>query len=194
MYGYLLIAYILGSFPVGYLITRTFSDRDIREVGSRNVGATNVAKTVGALPGLLTLAGDASKGYLAALLGRRSQVPMLEYIMPALAITGHNWPVWLSFRGGGGLATFLGGCLALSNMIAALTGVGLWGLIYLWRKDHDKSAMYACVLTPLFLAFFKTAAQTMFVVSSSVPIFLRRVQSLKTKNGEGSEPSPPDAR
>ena len=112
MFGFLLIAYLIGSIPTAYLLSRWFGAGDIREVGSRNAGATNVTLNVGWLPGFLTLAGDMGKGYLAAAVGSLSSSPLVKYLTPAFAIAGHNWPVWLRFHGGGGLATFVGGCLA----------------------------------------------------------------------------------
>ena len=111
-------------------------------MGSRNAGATNVTLNVGWLPGFLTLAGDMGKGYLAAAVGSLSSSPLVKYLTPAFAIAGHNWPVWLRFHGGGGLATFVGGCLALSGWPLPAFGLGLWGLTYLLLKDHDRSAVW----------------------------------------------------
>ncbi len=186
MFRYLLLAYVIGSLPVAYLITRWFVRQDIREIGSRNAGTTNVTVNAGWVPGLLTLVGDMGKGYLAALVGKIPSVPVLPFVTPAFAIAGHNWPVWLGFRGGGGLATFVGGCLAVSDWSVAAAGICLWGLLYLLCRDHDRSAVLACVLAPgavwaAHQAAYHSVQTVIFVTTSSVPILLRRLQSIKQK-------------
>lgn len=181
---YLLLAYLIGSLPTAYLVTRLFGKRDIRKIGSRNVGATNVVAQVGWLPGILTLLGDMGKGYLAALTGSISAAPILPFLMPAVAIAGHNWPVWLRFHGGGGLATFVGGCLALTNwnLVVPIVSIGLWGLVYLFIRDHDRSAVVTCVLLPCAALVANQPAPTVtFVATSSLMILLRRVQSIKQR-------------
>ncbi len=182
MLGFLLIAYLIGSLPVAYLFGRWFGKKDVRCVGSRNAGATNVAVNIGWLPGTLTLFGDMAKGYIAAIVGAISPSPVMPFLTPAFAIAGHNWPVWLRFQGGGGLATFVGGCLAVSNWWTALMGLGLWGASYLLIRDHDRSAVLACLLMP-FVAFLTDMPwQTItFMASSSFMILLRRLQSIRDK-------------
>lgn len=173
------LSYLIGSVPNAYLFARWFGGRDIRRVGSRNAGTTNVALTVGWLPGLLTLVGDVGKGYLAALVGEVSSVPVLRFITPAFAIAGHNWPVWLRFRGGGGLATFIGACLRLTDLLVPLAALALWGLLYLTGLGHNRSAVLACILLPgLMLVTNQPAQLALFVSTSSLVILLRRLQSI----------------
>jgi glycerol-3-phosphate acyltransferase PlsY len=182
LFGFLLIAYLIGSIPTAYLLSRWFGAGDIREVGSRNAGATNVTLNVGWLPGFLTLAGDMGKGYLAAAVGSLSSSPLVKYLTPAFAIAGHNWPVWLRFHGGGGLATFVGGCLVLSGWPLPAFGLGLWGLAYILLKDHDRSAVLACALLPVAGILAQEPAQTItFITTSSLAVMLRRLQSIKEK-------------
>ncbi|MGE5580296.1 MAG: glycerol-3-phosphate acyltransferase [Bacillota bacterium] len=184
MLRYLLLAYLIGSLPTAYLITRLFGRRDIRKIGSRNVGATNVVAQVGWLAGILTLVGDMGKGYLAALTGGVSAAPILPFLTPAVAIAGHNWPVWLRFHGGGGLATFVGGCLAVTNwnLIVPIVSIALWGLVYLFIRDHDRSAVVTCVLLPCAALVARQPAPTVtFVATSSLMILLRRVQSIRQR-------------
>lgn len=182
VFRFLLLAYLIGSLPTAYLFARWFGRRDIRQLGSRNAGATNVAVTVGWLPGILTLLGDMGKGYLAALVGGISSAPLLPFLTPAFAIAGHNWPVWLGFHGGGGLATFVGGCLAVTSWPLALVGLALWGLLYLLFRDHDRSAVMACILLPCAVLVTQQPAQMVtFVSTSSLMILLRRLQSIRER-------------
>jgi glycerol-3-phosphate acyltransferase PlsY len=121
-------AYLIGAIPIGFLVARAFGGMDIRRHGSGNIGATNVARTLGRLPGILTFLGDVAKGYAAIALGRA----MLGADSTALAacgvlaVVGNCWPVYLGFRGGKGVATALGaflGLMPLATVPAALVWV-----------------------------------------------------------------------
>lgn len=102
-------AYLLGSIPAAYIAGRLRKGIDIRQVGSRNMGAMNVFYRVGVVSGLLVLAVDIGKGAAAVLLARWLGVPVVvELIAGATAVIGHNFPVWLRFRGGKGGATVIG--------------------------------------------------------------------------------------
>lgn len=185
-----LVSYLIGSFPNAYLFGKWFGGRDVRKIGSKNVGATNVAVNVGWVPGILTLAGDMGKGYLAALVGGLSS-GVVSVLSPAFAIVGHNWPVWLGFHGGGGLATFVGACLKLNGWPMAAVSLAMWGAVYLLLRDHDKSAVVACVLLPCAVVFAQQSIETItFVAGSSLAVLVRRIQSIKeriTRRETGSE-------
>jgi len=125
----LLAAYLIGSIPFSFLVARRWGIADVRTVGSGNVGATNVMRAAGKLPGLIAFALDASKGAGAVLL-TRALAPG-EVALPAsavVAVLGHVFPVWLSFRGGKGVATGLGSFLPLAPG-AALAGLGVFVLV-----------------------------------------------------------------
>ncbi|MBI2955331.1 MAG: glycerol-3-phosphate acyltransferase [Chloroflexi bacterium] len=105
----ILVAYLLGSIPTAYLITRQLKGVDIREVGDRNMGTTNVYYVVGAGAAAATAIGDIAKGAVAMLVARALGVSDTILILVALAaVSGHIWPVFLGFRGGAGFATTLG--------------------------------------------------------------------------------------
>ena len=107
--GVLICAYLIGSFPSAYLAGRFRRGIDIREVGSKNVGAMNVFYKVGFAEGILVLAIDISKGAAAVALARWLGVPMIvELFAGVAAVIGHSFPVWLKFRGGRGGATIIG--------------------------------------------------------------------------------------
>src|SRR5467141_382974 len=128
-------AYLLGSIPFGLLLTRLFGGGDVRKSGSGNIGATNVARVAGALPGILTLLFDVAKGAAAVwLAGRVSNESATWMMIAALAtLLGHCFPIWLKFRGGKGVATAAGAFLALCP--AALLGSVILFLLvaFFWR-------------------------------------------------------------
>ncbi len=192
MVFYIVISYLIGSIPFAYLWTKLSSGFDIRTVASRNVGTTNVLRNVGVVPGVLTMLGDVFKGVAVGLLSNLCPIRVVQGLMPAVAIAGHNWPVWLRFRGGGGLATFIGGSLVTSNFTGTVIAVIIWGVTFLVIKDHDRSALVACVLAPVVLMFANdlTASSVVFYVSSSLMIALRRIQSMLEKR----LPTPPTAK
>lgn len=135
----LVAAYLLGSIPFGIFMTKLFGGSDIRRAGSGNIGATNVARVVGPLAGILTLLLDAAKGFLAVWLAARwMHGEALAMVLAGLfAMLGHCFPVWLRFRGGKGVATaagvFLAVCPAamLASFILFLLVVGFWRYVSL---------------------------------------------------------------
>lgn len=182
MISLVLASYLVGSVPFAYLWTRLWNGLDIRRIGSKNVGTTNVMVNVGVIPGILTMVGDVLKGSVAALLGSFSTIEWLQYVLPSVAIAGHNWPVWLKFKGGGGLATFIGGCLVLREVKGAILGLIVWGISALIFKDHDRSALTACILTPVLMWFGGTSWSSLtFYLSSGLMIGARRIQSILEK-------------
>ena len=147
----ILIAYLLGSIPFGYLIVRWSGGGDIRETGSGGTGATNVSRRAGKGAGILTLALDAAKGAAAVILARIFLTP--DYGInwwvagAALAVmAGHIFPVWLGFRGGKGVATGLGAFLNLSPLAVACAGVVFLAIVWTTRYVSLGSITAAAVL------------------------------------------------
>ena len=123
-------AYVIGAVPIGYLVGRAFGVADIRRHGSGTIGATNVLRTVGRLPALLTLGGDIAKGYAAVALGGALASgpwgdPGAAAACAVAAVIGNCWSVFLGFRGGKGVATGLGALLRLVPW-AVLPAAALW--------------------------------------------------------------------
>ena len=147
-----LTAYLLGSIPFGYLIVKARGDRDIRESGSGNIGAANVARTAGASAGLLTLLLDAGKGFLAVWIAAKWTGNDMRWMMAAavFAVIGHIFTVWLEFRGGKGVATALGAFLAICPEAVA-AGAVLWLIVaFFWRYSSLASIVAAAAL-PVFV-------------------------------------------
>ena len=129
----LVFGYLMGSIPTAYILARATKHVDIRRVGSGNVGGSNVAAQVGLLPSIATMLFDLVKGALAVAILRRYDFPMDAQVLAGIAaVAGHNWPVWLGFVGGRGIAT-TGGVLfmfgPLETILAGVIIVVGWGLV-----------------------------------------------------------------
>jgi glycerol-3-phosphate acyltransferase PlsY len=131
-----LIAYLLGSIPFGYLIVKMKSGRDVREVGSRSIGATNVMRAAGRAGGILTFLLDVGKGFVAVLIAQRL-FPENEWVIAfaaMAAILGHVFPVFLKFKGGKGVATGVGVFLAIFPQ--AVAAVLVIFVIVVWLSRY----------------------------------------------------------
>lgn len=145
----LLGAYLLGAVPVGFLVARAFGVGDIRTRGSGNIGATNVLRTLGRLPAILTLAGDILKGYLAvALPSALGADGSATAAAAVLAVAGNCWSVFLGFRGGKGVATGLGALLRLAPT-ATLPAALVWIVITATFRYVSLASVMAAVCVPL---------------------------------------------
>ncbi len=153
--GLTLVAYLLGAIPNGLLIGR-LRGIDIRTVGSGNIGATNVFRSIGRGWGILTFALDALKGLIPTLLfplllGRLTGAPVppdLAILFGVAAIAGHNWPVYLRFKGGKGVATSAGVLIGIAPA-AVLIGALCWGVICALSRYVSLASIAAAVAVPL---------------------------------------------
>jgi glycerol-3-phosphate acyltransferase PlsY len=147
-------AYLLGSIPVGVILTKLFGKGDVRKVGSGNIGATNVARVAGPLAGILTLALDAAKGAAAVSLAARftNQSAAWMIIAGLSALIGHCFPVWLGFRGGKGVATAAGVFLVLCPL-ALLGSLTLFILVVVFSRYVSLGSISAAASIPLLVYF-----------------------------------------
>lgn len=141
-------AYFLGSLPFGLFISWVFSLEDPRTRGSKNIGATNVLRSGHKFAAFLTLLLDALKGSLSVLIALLF-APSLTYAAGLLAVIGHIFPLWLSFRGGKGVATALGVILMLNWPLAGLC-VGIWGIVLALTRYSSLASLSAVVGCPLY--------------------------------------------
>jgi glycerol-3-phosphate acyltransferase PlsY len=158
------VAYLLGSIPFGYLIVRGKSGADIRETGSGGTGATNVSRRAGKAAGVLTLLLDAAKGSVAVLIARA--VSGDDWVIAAAAIAvlvGHIFPVWLGFRGGKGVATGVGIFLVLAPIALLCASVVFVAIVVLTRYV-SLGSMTAAVLIPV-LVWLQSDSQTLLVAA-----------------------------
>ena len=147
--AWLALAYLIGAIPIGYLVARLFGVADIRRVGSGNIGATNVLRTLGKGPAALTFLGDVCKGWAAAWVAQAiGPEPWWGAAGALLAMMGNCWSIFLGFRGGKGVATGLGAFLELVPL-ATLPVALVWLVVTLTFRYVSLASMTACVCLPL---------------------------------------------
>ena len=147
----LIIAYLIGSIPFGYLIVRTKGAGDVRQTGSGGTGATNVSRRAGKAAGVLTLLLDAAKGAAAVLIAQSVSGSVWIKAAAAIAvIVGHIFPVWLGFRGGKGVATGVGVFLVLAPIALLCAGVVFVSIVFFTRYV-SLGSITAAALIPLFV-------------------------------------------
>jgi glycerol-3-phosphate acyltransferase PlsY len=174
-----LASYLLGSIPFGYLLIRAADGKDIRSLGSGNIGATNVFRTR-KLAGILTLVLDAGKGYLAvAAAGWLGGSPGWQAAAAVFAIIGHVFTVWLRFKGGKGVATGCGAYLALAPM-AMVTTLGLFLLILLLTRYISASSIGATAFFPFWAYLYGVPAPVLFAAAlGAVLIITKHHQNIR---------------
>ena len=182
-----IFSYLLGSIPTGYIIG-ALAGIDIRKVGSGNVGATNVARTVGKTKGLLTLTADVAKGFIPVFVALRFGLSNTAVASVGVAaFLGHLYPVFLKFQGGKGVATALGVLLALAPM-ATLVLVAVFGVVVFFSRIASVSSIAAAVAAPITLWSFSypptIVAMSVFL---AVMIILRHRENIRRLRA-GTEP------
>ena len=150
---WIVAAYLIGSISFGIIFSKLFGLPDPRTVGSGNIGATNIARSGKKLPAILTLLGDALKGWLPVWLALQSNMLMWVIASVGLAVFfGHLYPIYHKFKGGKGVATALGVMLAISAWLA-LAALVTWALVFAFTRYSSLSAIIAAALAPVFAWF-----------------------------------------
>ncbi|MDQ7822153.1 MAG: glycerol-3-phosphate 1-O-acyltransferase PlsY [Candidatus Eremiobacteraeota bacterium] len=155
----IILSYFYGSLPFGVFIGKKLKGIDIREFGSGNIGAANAFRTLGPAGGIAVLLCDMSKGILPVLLARffaasDALVPLLQVIAGVTAILGHNYSIFLKFKGGKGIATSFGVIIAL-NWWIALMCFSVWGLMVLLTRYSSVGSLSGSLALPAFMVIFK---------------------------------------
>jgi glycerol-3-phosphate acyltransferase PlsY len=172
--GAIAVGYLLGSIPSGLLLTRMFGGPDIRSIGSGNIGATNVLRTGRKGLAAATLLFDMLKGTVAVLIARHFLGETAAIAAGLGAFLGHLFPVWLGFKGGKGVATFIGVLLGFSWQ-AVIIYAAIWILIAVVTRYSSLSGLIACAATPaiLWTLGLPTPAKLFFVLTLLVFIMHR---------------------
>jgi len=178
----ILFSYLLGAVPFGLIFSRLFSDVDVRSIGSGNIGATNVLRAAGKKAAILTLLADALKGLIPVLIVKALfQDDTLTALSGAAAILGHNFPVYLNFKGGKGVATSFGVVLGISPWIGLICLL-IWLLAaYVWRYSSSAALIsFACYPILTFI-FYATASKPLALLSLCISgmIYYRHRDNLK---------------
>ena len=180
------IGYLLGSVPFGMIIARWMNLGNLREIGSGNIGATNVLRTGNKAAAALTLILDAAKGGAALLLARHFAGEDAAQIAAIMAMIGHCMPVWLGFQGGKGVATFLGIMLAYSFPIGAAC-CAAWVIGALVWRISSMGALVAAAASTFFLMFMGGGNALFMGVFLTLVVFFRHRENI-TRIRNGTEP------
>ena len=179
------ISYLLGSIPFGLILTKLFLKKDIRDIGSGNIGATNVMRSGNKLVGFLTLILDIFKAVLPVIY-IKFNYPDLIYICSLSVFLGHVFPIWLKFKGGKGVATYVGILFSI-NIFFGLVFCLCWLLIFFLSKYSSLSSLIASFSIPIYL-FIINYEQLIFFVILFVLIFYTHRENIKRlKNKEESK-------
>jgi glycerol-3-phosphate acyltransferase PlsY len=182
MLAALAMGYVLGSIPFGLLLTRFAGKGDIREIGSGNIGATNVLRTGSKLLAALTLVLDCLKATLAVVAARKIFGDEAAPVAAAGALIGHLYPVWLRFRGGKGVATFLGILIALLPMAAAAYAL-IWIILLLTVRISSVAGMTAAVSAPVVAAVLHSSFLVMLLGFALLVLWKHKENILRLARG-----------
>ena len=181
----IVISYFLGSIPFGLILTKLFLKKDIREIGSGNIGATNVLRSGNKLIGYLTLVLDILKAIIPVIYIKFNH-PELIYISSLSVFLGHVFPLWLKFKGGKGVATYVGILFSI-NLIYGFIFCISWLLTFLLSKYSSLSSLIASLTVPVYL-FLVNGEQIIFYIILFVLIFYTHRENIKRlKNKEESK-------
>jgi glycerol-3-phosphate acyltransferase PlsY len=179
----LAVGYLLGSIPFGLILTKLAGTPDIRAVGSGNIGATNVLRTGHKGLAAATLLGDVLKGTAAVLLMAKLSGGEAALAAALGAVLGHVFPVWLGFKGGKGVATYIGVLLATAWPIA-LAYAAIWGVVAALTRYSSLAGLTACAATPALLWWIADGkAALVFVVLSALVFIMHRANIVRLIGG-----------
>ncbi|TCS62502.1 glycerol-3-phosphate 1-O-acyltransferase PlsY [Varunaivibrio sulfuroxidans] len=175
------LGYFLGAIPFGLVLATLFGLGDIRKIGSGNIGATNVLRTGNKPLALATLILDSAKGAIAVLTFAyliAPNAPLAALVAGVAAVLGHNFPLWLRFKGGKGVATTLGTLLALSWPVG-LAACGTWLLTAALFRYSSLAALFALGLAPAYAWMFSTPQNSLGAALLAVLAFARHHQNIR---------------
>lgn len=186
------IGYLLGSVPFGLVLCFLAGYGDIRKIGSGNIGATNVLRTGNKLLALLTVILDASKAGIAAYLAYRfttthpyqllgmetSSSVIAGLIAGSMGVIGHNFPIWLKFKGGKGVASAFGFILVTSPVVA-LADLVTWLVVAFASRYSSLSAIIACAMTPVYAFFMADKVHALFYTAIALLIVIRHHANIR---------------
>ena len=179
-------SYLMGSIPFGLILTKIFLKKDIRDIGSGNIGATNVLRTGNKLIGYLTLVLDITKAIIPVIYVKIN-FPELIYIASLCAFLGHVFPIWLKFRGGKGVATYVGILFSI-NILIGIVFITCWAIIFLISKYSSLSSIIASLSIPIYLMIADNNYSIIFFIIMFVLIFFTHRENIKRlKNKEESK-------
>ena len=185
-YIILLISYLIGSIPFGFLLTKIFLKKDIREIGSGNIGATNALRTGNKLIGYSTLVLDIGKAVTLLIIIKFN---FSEYLFTSsiAVFLGHVFPIWLKFKGGKGVATYVG-ILFCINIYLAVIFIIVWFVVFIISKYSSLASMIASLFVPLSSYFlFNDINYYFYIILFSLILITHRENIKRLKNNRESK-------
>ena len=181
-----IISYLMGSIPFGLILTKIFLKKDIREIGSGNIGATNALRTGNKLIGYSTLILDITKAVFPVIYVKVN-FPELIYVASLCAFLGHVFPLWLKFKGGKGVATYVGILFSI-NFLLGVIFVSSWGIIFLMFRYSSLSSIIGSMSVPIYILITGQISNAIFFSIMFVLIFFTHKENIKRlKNKEESK-------
>jgi glycerol-3-phosphate acyltransferase PlsY len=178
-----IISYLMGSIPFGYILTKIFLRQDIREIGSGNIGATNALRTGNKLIGYSTLIFDIVKAIIPVIYVKIYYSELI-YIASLCVFLGHVFPVWLKFKGGKGVATYVGILFSI-NILLGVIFILSWGIIFLLFKYSSLSSIIGSLSVPIYLIITGRLTDVIFFGIMFILIFFTHRENIKRlKNKE----------
>ena len=181
-----IICYLIGSIPFGYILTKVFLKKDIRDIGSGNIGATNALRTGNKTIGYTTLFFDIIKAVIPIIYIKFNFTELL-YIASLCIFLGHVFPIWLKFKGGKGVATYVGILFAL-NIYFGLVFIVSWFITFALFKFSSLSSLVASISIPIYLLILSKFDHVFFFTIMFILVFFTHRENIKRlKNKEESK-------
>ena len=173
----ILVSYIIGSIPFGFILTKIFLKKDIRKIGSGNIGATNVLRTGNKLVGYITLSLDILKAII-PLLVIKFNFPEFIFLSALSIFLGHVFPIWLKFKGGKGVATYVG-MLFCINYILGFVFILSWSIVFTISRYSSLSSLIATLTIPIYYFFIINNNNYYFFIILFILIFYTHRENVK---------------
>ena len=171
------ISYLMGSIPFGLILTKIFLNKDIRDIGSGNIGATNVLRTGNKIIGYLTLSLDVLKAVIPVLY-IKFNYPELVYVSSLSVFIGHVFPFWLKFKGGKGVATYVGILFSI-NYILGFVFIASWLIIFFILRYSSLGSILATFIIPIFILFNPNYENEYFFIIMFILILFTHRENVK---------------
>ena len=173
----IIISYLMGSIPFGLILTKIFLKKDIRDIGSGNIGATNVLRTGNKIIGYLTLSLDILKAVIPVLY-IKFNYPELVYVSSLSVFIGHVFPLWLKFKGGKGVATYVGILFSI-NYILGFVFIASWLIIFFILRYSSLGSILATFIIPVFIFFNPNYENEYFFIIMFILILFTHRENVK---------------
>ena len=180
-----ILSYLMGSMPFGFILTKIFLKKDIRDIGSGNIGATNALRTGNKTLGYGTLFLDVIKAVIPVIYVKLNYLDYI-FIASLCVFLGHVFPIWLKYKGGKGVATYVGILFSI-NLTIGFVFIGVWFFTFLISKYSSLSSLLGSLSVPIYLLFFTNQNLVFFFIMFILIFYTHRENVKRLKNKEESK-------